>query len=190
MIIGIDISQLAYPNTGVANILKNLINNLLEIDKKNEYVFFFSSFRGNLDAEFLKHQKNPQVKIKILKLPPTLLEFLWNRLHILSVDKLIGKVDLFITSDWTEPPIKNAKKATIIYDLIVYKYPEETHSKTEINPLKILISPNIVSSQKRKLKWVKRESDLVFTISQSSKKDIEEILKIDSKKIKVIYPGM
>jgi len=176
MRVGIDISQLAYPNTGVANILRNLIDKLLEVDKKNNYVFFFSSMRGRLDSEFLKHQKNPQVEIKYFKFPPVLLDLAWNRLHVLPINYFIGSVDLFITSDWTEPPVKNAKKATIIYDLVVFKSPEETHKK-------------IVDTQKRKLKWVKKESDIIFTISKSSKKDIEEILKIEGKKINVIYPG-
>jgi len=45
MKIGIDISQTAYPATGVANYLKNLVKKLLEIDQKNEYVLFFSSLR-------------------------------------------------------------------------------------------------------------------------------------------------
>jgi len=175
--IGIDVSQLAYPNTGVANYLTNLIDNLLEVDKKNDYVFFFSSLRGSLNPEFLRHQNNPQVEIKMFKFPPSLLQFIWNKSHIFPIERLIGHVDLFITSDWIEPPTTNAKKATIIYDMIVYRYPKETDSK-------------IVEVQKRKLKWVKKESDLVFTISESSKKDIVEILGIESSKIKVINPGI
>ena len=43
MRIGIDISQLAYSGTGVANYLENLVSELLKIDTKNEYVLFFSS---------------------------------------------------------------------------------------------------------------------------------------------------
>lgn len=177
MKIGIDISQLAYPGTGVANFLEKWIDNLLAIDKKNEYIFFFSSLRSSLSPKFLKYQKNPQVKIKTFKIPPTALDLLWNKAHKIPIESFIGPVDVFITSDWTEPPAKNAKKATIVYDLIVYKYPEETHGK-------------IIATQKRKLKWVKKESDLVFTISQSSKKDLEEILDLPSSKIKVIYPGL
>lgn len=190
MRIGIDVSQLAYPETGVATYLNNLIDELLEIDKKNEYVLFFSSLRRSLNPEFLKHQESPRIEVKTIKFPPTLLEFIWNRLHVFPIERLIGHVDLFISSDWIEPPVENAKKATIIYDLISYKYPEETHNKTEFNPLKFLISPNIVKSQKRKLKWVKKESDLIFTISESSKKDIQKILGIEASKIKVIYPGI
>ena len=190
MRIGIDVSQLAYPKTGVANFLEHFIDSLVAVDRENDYVFFFSSLRKSLSAEFLKYQNNPKITIKTFRIPPTALNFLWNKAHIRPIESFIGPVDLFITSDWTEPPVKSAKKATIIYDLIVYKYPEETHSKTEFSPLKLLISPNIVSSQKRKLHWVKKESDLVFTISKSSKKDIEEILGISSNKIKVIYPGI
>ena len=47
----------------------------------------------------------------------------------MPIENFIGPVDIFITSDWTEPPTKKAKKATILYDLIVYKYPDETHKK-------------------------------------------------------------
>ena len=190
MRIGIDISQVAFGESGVANYLANLVENIIKIDDKNDYILFFSSLRRGFPELGLKIENNPRVKVKKLKIPPTLLDLIWNKLHILPIEWFVGPVDLFITSDWTEPPTKKAKKATVIYDLIVYKYPEETHSKTEFNPLRLLISPNIVASQKRKLKWVKKESDLIFTISQSSKKDIVDLLGIDGSKIQVVYPGI
>jgi len=177
MRIGIDVSQLAYPGTGVANYLENLVEHLLEVDKKNEYVLFYSSLRRNFQFLIFNFQSNSNVSIRKFKIPPTLLEILWNRLHIFPIERLIGHIDLFITSDWIEPPMEHAKKATIIYDLVVYKYPKETAKK-------------IVDTQKRKLKWVKKESDVIFTISESSKKDIIEILGIDSEKIKVVCPGI
>ena len=48
MKIGIDISQLAYPETGVANYLTSLVQKLIEIDRENQYVLFFSSLRKEL----------------------------------------------------------------------------------------------------------------------------------------------
>ena len=178
MRIGIDVSQLAYPNTGVANYLSSLLRAMLEDDKKNEYVLFFSSLRKEFPiSNFQVTINSPRVTIKSFKMPSTLLSFIWNDLHVMPIEWLIGPVDLFITSDWTEPPAKNAKKATIIYDLTIYKTPNETDKK-------------IIETQKRKLRWVKKESDIVFTISQSSKKDIIEILGLPSSKIKVIYPGL
>ncbi len=189
MKIGIDISQVAYKNTGVANYLLNLVEALIREDKNNEYLLFFSSLRGELPSSIEELKLSPNVKLKKVKIPPTVLDILWNRLHIVPIETFIGNVDIFITSDWTEPPSKKAKKATILYDLIVYKYPEETHQKTEFNPLKLLISPNIVSSQKRKLKWAKNEADIIFCISESTKKDAQEILGLKEDKLKVIYPG-
>jgi len=192
MKIGIDISQLAYPNTGVANYLNSLVQNLVELDKENEYILFFSSLRKQFQIsnfKFLNKSKYPNVQFKKFRIPPTILDLIWNKLHIMPIENFIGDVDIFITSDWTEPPAKKAKKATILYDLIVYKYPEETHNKTEINPLRLKISPNIVVSQKRKLAWVKKESKKIFCISEATKQDAQEILGLDKNKLTVVYPG-
>lgn len=178
MVIGVDISQLAYPNTGVANYLEHLIDGLLKVDTENEYIFFYSSLRKNIKNQIEKiKNNNKKVKIKKFKLPPSLLDLLWNRLHILPIERFIGDLDVFISSDWTEPPAMKAKKATILYDLIVYKYPKETDSK-------------IIATQKRKLKWVKKECDIIFCISESTKRDAMEILGIEEKRLKVVYPGI
>ncbi|OGK31092.1 hypothetical protein A3F29_04510 [Candidatus Roizmanbacteria bacterium RIFCSPHIGHO2_12_FULL_33_9] len=178
MRIGIDISQLAYEETGVSNYLFKLLVNLFKIDKKNDYILFFSSLRRDLPL-FIesKLREGNRATIKKFKFPPTFLEIIWNKYHSFPIERFVGDVDIFITSDWTEPPSRNAKKATIIYDLVVYKNPQETSSK-------------IVETHKRKLKWVKMESDLIFCISEASKKDAMEILGIEEKRLKVIYPGI
>lgn len=177
MKIGIDISQLAYEKTGVANYLYQLVKHLLEVDKENEYVLFYSSFRKEMDASQFPLHISPHVSIKRFKFPPTLLALLWNKLHILPIEQLIGDVDIFLTSDWTEPPAKKAKKLTILYDLIVYTYPQETAAK-------------IVQTQKQKLQWVKKESAMILCISEATKQDAMELLEIDEKRLQVVYPGI
>jgi len=190
MKIGIDISQIAYQGTGVANYLSHLVEKLIKTDQKNEYILFFSSLRQTLGYSFISEFTNPRVKIKKFKFPPLLLDLLWNRLHFIPIEWFIGDVDVFITSDWTEPPVRKAKKVTVLYDLIIYKYPEETHNKLEFNPFRLLISPNIVASQKRRLQWVKKECDEIICISEATKKDAMELLGLDEKKLRVIYPGI
>lgn len=176
MKIGIDISQIVHEKTGVANYTKNLLTQLLKTDKKNEYILFFSSLRKKLDDSLVEYLRNPRVRLKTYRFPPTLLELLWNRWHILPIEYFIGKVDVFFTSDWLEPPAKKAKKVTTIHDMIIFKHPEGLPSK-------------IIAVQKRKLKWVKKESRLVICDSQATKKDVMEILRIKENKLKVIYPG-
>ena len=176
MKIGIDISQMAYEGTGVANYLKGLVEGLVAADEENEYVLFYSS-RKNFQFSIFNFQSNHNVSIKQFRLPPKVLDLLWNRLHVLPIESLIGDVDLFITSDWTEPPARRAKKATILYDLIVYKFPDETDKK-------------IVETQKRKLAWVKKESDVILCISESTKRDAMELLGIEEGRLKVIGAGI
>lgn len=176
MRIGIDISQLAYEKTGVANYLKNLLTELINLDKKNKYVLFYAS-RKDISFNISKLLNHTNVSIKHVKLPPKVLDVLWNKFHIFPIERFVGDVDFFITSDWVEPPVKKAIKGTILYDLVVYKYPGETDKK-------------IVDTQKRKLKWVKKESDIVFCISEATKKDAMEILGINKEKLRVIYPGI
>lgn len=171
MKIGIDVSQLAYEKTGVSEYLKSLVQTLVRIDKSNEYILFFSSLRRSLPFQF-----SHNVQVKKFRFPPIFLDLIWNKLHIVPIERLIGDVDVFITSDWTEPPSK-AKKATILYDLIVYKYPQETASK-------------IVETQRRKLEWVKKESSVIFCISESTRKDAEDLLGIEKDRLKVLYPGL
>jgi len=177
MRIGIDISQTAYGQTGVSNYLLSLVSELAK-QTGNELVLFFSSLRREVPNEILSLAKdNKRVTIKRFRYPPSVLNLMWNRLHIMPVDRLIGEVDFFITSDWTEPPLASGKKATILYDLIVYKYPKET-------------AKSIIEVQKKKLSWVKKESDVVFCISESTKNDAQDILSIPEKKLRVIYPGI
>jgi len=171
MKIGIDISQLAFPGTGSAVYTENLVRNLLK-EKKNEYVLFFSSLRQPPPKDF---------KSKNFKFPPLLLEQLWNRFHVLPIEKLIGRVDVFHTSDWLEPP-SQYPKVTTIHDLIIYKYPERFERRG---------GHDIVANFERKLKWVKKESALIISVSESTKQDIVDILKISPRKIRVIHeaPG-
>jgi hypothetical protein len=176
MVIGIDISQLAYEKTGVANYLQNLVMQLLKRDKENTYVLFYSSLRKKLHVSLFDTSANSRVILKQFRFPPRLLSFIWNTLHIVPIEALIGDVDVFITSDWTEPPTKKAKKATILYDLIIYKYPEET-------------ATIIVETQKRKLAWVKKESAMIICISEATKRDAREILGIEEERLAVVYPG-
>lgn len=174
MKIGIDISQAAYPGTGVANFLTHFVEELAKREDV-ELVLFYSSL-GNYGYAFSFLQMR-NVVIKRFPFPAWFLDGLWNKLHVLPIERFIGKVDIFISSDWTQPPVAAAKNATILYDLIVYKYPEETDAA-------------IVSTQKRRLSWVKRECDLLLCISQATKNDAIEVLGFLPEKLKVVYPGI
>lgn len=177
MRIGIDVSQNIY-GTGVSNYTKELIRHLLKVDSKNQYVLFASSLRGKKRTqdffETLKEFKN--VEFKTASIPPTILEPVWNRFHVLPIEKFIGEVDVFHSSDWTQPPVKsaNTKKVTTIHDMIPFLFPNSVH-------------PKIVKTFKRKLERFKKEGDMIFADSETTRDDIVKFMQIDESKIKVVY---
>ena len=174
MQICIDISQIVYPG-GVARYARELVSNLLEIDSNNEYILFGSSLRQQKTLKkFITSlkPKNSHLTPKLYPIPPTVLEFIFNQIHF-SIDPFIGKVDVLHTSDWTEPKSK-AAKVTTIHDLAVFKFPKQFHQK-------------IVEVHKRKLEWVRSECAKIIAVSENTKTDIIEFLKIPPEKIVVIY---
>ena len=179
MKIGIDISQIVYEGTGVSNYTRSLVEALVKASNNDEFVLFGSSLRIRRPLkEFLKNLQAKNVKGKFSYLPPKLLEFLWNGVHLFPVEYFVGEIDVFHSSDWLEPPTKNAKKITTIHDLTVFKYPE-TFSPTG--------GHDIVKNQKRKLFFAKKECDLIICVSETTKQDAMEILGIPERKLAVVY---
>lgn len=174
MTIGIDISQIIY-KTGVSRYQSELVKHLLKIDKTNNYHLFGSSlgqlqelrnYISNLDS-------NKNLQSFLYPIPVSMIELLFNRMHIGDIQNLVGKVDLFHSSDWTFPKT-SAKKITTVHDMAVFIYPELFH-------------PKIVSVQKTRLSLVKKECDQIIAVSENTKKDAVKYLEIDPNRIKVIY---
>ncbi len=188
MNIGIDISQSAYKGSGVGRYTEKLVQALVELDQRNTYTFLYSSLRQQLDRYLEDIIVTNNHKVKEIVIPPVLLSFLWNDLHQLPIEVFMGNVDVFISSDWTQPPTKHAKKVTIVHDMIAYKWPDLLTEKTSLSMKNGGISANIVSTQKKRMNWVQRECDHIIVDSHQTKADIQEYLNIPAEKISVVYP--
>lgn len=164
MRVAIDISQIVY-GTGVSTYTKSLVKSLLTIDRENEYVLFGGAFRRR--QEILSIFPGS----KVFFIPPTAADIIWNKLHTLPIEKLIGPVDVFHSSDWTEPP-SEAFKVTTVHDLYPLKFPGLVHHK-------------VLDAHKRRLYWVKKESRRIIVPSESTKNDLE-YLGFDKNIIRVI----
>lgn len=163
MRVGMDISQIAHDG-GVAVYTQNLAEQLVK-NKELEMVFFYSSLR--------KPYHGSLKGVKKFHLPPTLFELLFNKLRNVPIEKFIGPIDIFHSSDWMQPPTK-AKKVTTFHDVVPLKYLRWSH-------------PKVVAVHKRRLQILEEEIDLVIAVSKSTKKDLMEISKIPEEKIIVIY---
>ncbi|PIP57419.1 hypothetical protein COX03_03190 [Candidatus Woesebacteria bacterium CG22_combo_CG10-13_8_21_14_all_39_10] len=165
MKIAIDISQIVY-GTGVSTYTENLVKNLLEIDKENEYILFAGTLRRKQDVLRIFPQA------RVFPIPPALADLVWNRFHTFPVERLIGNINVLHTSDWAEPPSK-AFKVTTVHDLFPFKFPR-------------LVYPKILEVHKRKMAWILKESQRVLVPSNSTKEDLIG-LGVNEERIKVIY---
>jgi glycosyltransferase involved in cell wall biosynthesis len=177
MKIAIDISQIVYRGTGVSRYTEGLVKAILNSGTSTDWSFFYSAFRRRVSKQLSTQIKEKGFKIHKLPLPPTVLSLLWNQVHLINIETFTGQLDWFITSDWTEPPSRRAKKATIVHDLAFLRYPETVEWK-------------ILKTQQSRFIHVCKESNLIFSDSESTKTDLINYLNIKSEKIRVVYPGV
>jgi len=179
MIIAIDISMLVYQGSGVANYTYNFVKALLKYDKKNKYKLFYSSFRKPKDFYYLDEFRKLGAKVYSFFLPPSLLKLLWNRWQVLPVEWLIGKVDVYHSSDFLRPPLLTGTRGvTTIHDLTWKIFPEYH-------------TPEIVASHKQKLQRTIEHQDSIIVDSYSTKKDLLKYYpQISVKNITVIPLGI
>jgi len=160
MKIGIDIAMLVYQGSGVATYTYNLVKNLLQIDKKNSYHLFYSSLRRPKNFTYLKVLKKLGGKIYDYPFPPRLIKLCWNKYQILPVEWLIGKVDIYHSSDFLSPPLLNGTKGvTTIHDLTWKKFPQ-------------FHTGDIVEAHERKLRMTIEKNDVIIVDSDKTKEDL------------------
>ncbi len=155
--IAIDISQSIY-GTGVSTYTKKLVEALLKIDPDDNFVLFGGSLRRFQELKNMAGSFRGNFSPKIFAYPPAISDLIWNRLHILPVEKMIGEIDIIHTSDWVEPPAR-APKVTTVHDLYPFKFPK-------------LVHPKILEVHKRKMSWVAAESKRIIVPSSSTKNDL------------------
>ncbi len=176
MNIGIDISQSAHVGTGVARFTHGLTKAICRLDTTHTWTFLYCSLRQKIPTE-LKHAiHTSRHRLVALPIPPTVLSKMSNDMHMFPIQTFLPKIDWYISSDWTEPPA-NCNKATIVHDLVYLRHPETVHKL-------------IHDTQQKRMKWVKKETSILFADSQSTAQDIESLLDIETKRIVVNYPGV
>lgn len=174
MKVALDISQSVY-ETGVSFYTKNLINEILKIDQVNQYLLFGGSIRRikklkGIAKNFCINKVNCQYRL--WGISPRIANVLFNRIHLMPIDILLGKVDVVHFSDWTQPKSR-AFKVTTIHDLVPVFMPHFT-------------PPEVVRVHKMRLRHVFREADRIIVPSEFTK---NELLRIgfDDARLRVIY---
>lgn len=161
MKVGFDVSQVVF-GSGVSDYTQNIVD---ELPKK-----IITSVGFSLNQTSLLKKNIPGVKS--YRIPLSIIEQLWNKLHIIKFEKFSGNIDIYHASDWTQAP-SDAKKITTIHDLSPFLYPQEVHK-------------DIVEVHKRKMYWAEKECEAFICVSQNTARDLKRVFSISASKIFVV----
>lgn len=168
MKIGIDCRMYRTKTGGIGRYSQNLVKNLLEIDKENQYILFMTR-QDKKDY----HLKAKNATLKIVDIPHYSIAEQTKLASIIEKEKL----DLVDFLNFNYPINYQGKFIITIHDLTLFFYPQTAR---ETNFIKRAAFRYI-------LKKGCRDSQKIITVSKSTKADIIEILKVDPQKIAVIY---
>ena len=173
MQIGFDAKRAFNNFTGLGNYSRTLIETLAHFYPENTYHLFTPNL--NTNPRIAAFSKNPSLKIHTPSFPFNKISPLW-RSYFINKDILSSGVQIFHGLSH-ELPIglsKKIKQVVTVHDLIQERYPQYyTAIDRKIFTLK--------------LKQACHQADIIVAISEQTKRDIIEFLKIDAEKIQVIY---
>lgn len=167
MKIGLDArGAIWYRGTGIGTYTYQLVKNLYLLDQKNDYRFFwpgdeYKDLDPSVDEVFNSIERSK--------------DKFWEDVHIpMSVDK--DKIDLYHVpqNGIGLPPKTGCLNVVTVHDLIPYIYPETVGK----GYLKIFLSD---------MPRIMEQSDLVITVSEHSKRDIQRIFQLPEERIVVTY---
>jgi glycosyltransferase involved in cell wall biosynthesis len=177
--VAIDVRCLAEGRmTGVEEYTLNILENLFQLDKKNEYVLFFNSL-GSSKADFSGLEKYSNVRLKRFHFPSKFLNFCFWYLGFPKIDKMVGGAEIvFLPNIIFGSVSKKTRLVTTIHDLSFERFPETFSWKRRF-------WHGIINSKR-----ICRQADKIITVSLSTKKDLETLYKIIGQKIEIIPSGI
>jgi glycosyltransferase involved in cell wall biosynthesis len=189
MLIGIDGFETSVgQRVGVGRLAVELIRGLARVDKRNKYRVYVPNFRAQQDfgepfgpeltAEGLSRAAEPLQPKKNWKLRSVPQTRLWSQVTLpfyLYKDK--PRPDVFLTPSHYAPRFCPCPSLIFVFDLSYIYFPN-MFKKRDLYKL---------------TNWTKysvRKAAKVITISKASKADIIREYRIESSKVKVVYPGI
>ncbi len=178
--VGIDITSTIY-HRGVSRYTTNLVRGLLA-SPKVRVSLYGSSLRQRQQlvdiAEQLKKEAgNAKAETSIQAYPPSMFNFLWNKMHFPKIRSVLPNIDLFHSWDWMQPPDTDLPLVSTIHDLAILKYPETAH-------------PKVLQMHRQSWDILKKRDATIIAVSRATKNDVVEQLGIPAQKVHVIHEAL
>jgi glycosyltransferase involved in cell wall biosynthesis len=187
MRIGIDCTAALRQGGGIGRYTRGLVRALARLDRHNEYVLFAIG-RGPAAGywSLLAGGQPPgrsiappaNVHLKAVPLSDRILDILWHRLCLpLPVELFTGPLDLYHAPNFVLPPTYSARTILTVHDLSFLRLPECADAR-----LRAYLSQAVPRSVAR--------ADHVLADSESTRRDVLELLGKPSDKVTVVPAGV
>jgi len=180
MVIGVDIRTFVSPQlTGVGVYLLEILKNLIEIDKKNQYKLFYNSYK-KADQDMMDNFSGfPNVELYSFNYPNKILNSCLFFLKQPKLDRWLDGCDVFWFPNFNFWEVSSECKTVItVHDLSFARIPWAYSMKRRL--WHKFIQPEVKLNQAVK----------ILAVSQSTKNDLEKIYHLPKDKIEVVYPGV
>jgi len=164
----------------IATYLRELLLHLAVEGKEYEYNLFFRGFRAEIRrraAQLLADPVFADFPSRTIRIPDRLLESCWTvrSLHLPFTEAWLRRPDLFLSTIYVTPVLRDVAVVMIAYDLISMRFPQ---FYGQDQPL-----------LDQRIRRAIERADAIIAISQSTKRDFVDFLGADPSRIHVIYPG-
>ena len=178
MRIAVDVSPLSHPRTGIGNYIRGSLAGMAEAAAgRHELVAFApTSLKG---PERIRAALNGvDVPTRLWPLPAShAFRTAWSRIGHPATERLLGRLDALLFTDWMYPPQRDGIRSTVIHDLVPLHHPELVTARTR-------------SMHTRKYENAARTCDVVFTNSRFTADDVAATLGISADRLVVAHPGV
>ena len=174
MHIGFDISAQSLPRSGIGQYQIHLLEALLRLDMDNDYLLYAFNLRNRERFSGIQFPFQ-NYDIRVSPIPQRLITLWWMMFSRPSLERVVGKCDLYQVSEICIQPTRKAKTVAMVHDLTTILFPEY-HVKSN------------VFLHNQRFKRLNRV-DGILTNSEATKADIVKHLDINPDKIFVTHLG-
>jgi glycosyltransferase involved in cell wall biosynthesis len=176
MRIGIDCTAALRQGGGIGRYTGGLVQALARLDRQNEYILFVA---GRPTGPLLELPSTyPNFHLRATPLSDRFFNVIWQRLRLpLPVEVFSGPLDIFHSPDFVLPPLRRALAILTVHDLSFMRVPQCADPA-----LRAYLSRAVPRSVSR--------ADHVLADSQSTRRDLIELLAVPPDKITVVPAGV
>jgi glycosyltransferase involved in cell wall biosynthesis len=174
----VDVSPLSHPRTGIGNYIRGSLAGMCAAagDRHELVAFAPTSIRG--PRTIAAALAGLPAGRRIVPLPAShALRTAWSRAGRPAVERVAGRLDAFVFSEWMYPAQRGGVRATVFHDLVPFHHPE-------------WCTPRTVSMHTHKGRNAAATCDVVFANSRYTAADLRETLGIDESRIVHAPPGL